>query len=75
MDDPLEDLCEGPLDQALKALLKALQHTHRFLLGFRGHDGIRTSHARMQADRLARATLPWRPGKPSAYPVISPSGT
>ncbi len=35
MDDPLEDLREGPLDQAFQPLLKALKHTHRLLLWFR----------------------------------------
>src|SRR5262245_24990844 len=75
VNDPLEDLGEGPLDQALEALLEALQHTHRFLLGFRGHDGIRTAHRRMHADRPARATLPGRLGQTSPSRAASGGGS
>ena len=58
VDDPLEHLGEGPLDQAFQALLEALQHAHRLLLGFRGHDGIRPTALRYRTpDGQPRATL------------------
>ncbi|MCO8277578.1 hypothetical protein M1L60_44070 [Actinoplanes sp. TRM 88003] len=53
MHDTLEHLREGPFDKAFQSLLKALQHAHRLLLGFRGHDGIRPplAHLLRKVDR------------------------
>src|SRR5690606_22337866 len=66
---------EGPFNQAFQALLEALQHTHRLLLGFRGLmvSGGRTPRPR--ADRLAHVTLHRRSmaGPSPARPVAGPA--
>src|SRR3989440_101272 len=58
VDDTLEDLGEGPFDQAFQTLLKALKHTHRLLLWFREQMvSVRRTPARAPIGRT-RATLP-----------------